>query len=147
MLFPHSPSPSGVLSVTIHEGVGFSALDQSQELSLTREHKNENFVHSTWGIYSPLPYSLFDYEKSQILVPSILGTTENPRWPDRAATCKFNIARATDLTTHLYLQYLGAEKSFQHVRLGVITLNLFQGMTALGSQPFLVGGRCSWEWS
>lgn len=123
-----------MLFVTIHEGAGFSALDASQELSPNRGHKNRNSVHVTNGLFSPLPYALLEYDKSQDWVPSILGTTENPRWSDHAATCKFDVVRANDLNIHLYLLYLGAEKSFQHVLLGVITLDLFQSTTTMGSQ-------------
>lgn len=122
------------MTVTLHEGAGFSAPDQSQESPINHEHKKGTLTHSTDSINSLLPYALLDYDKSQVSVSSILGTVENPRWLDPVATCKFDVTRATNLTIHLHLRCPGAEKGFQHVLLGVVNLNLFQGTTVLGSQ-------------
>ncbi|KAF2634387.1 kinase-like protein [Massarina eburnea CBS 473.64] len=124
-LLPRTSSPSGILTITLHEGVGLSAPDQCQELPLGFGQKSQ----------LPLPYALLDYDKSQVTLQSCGSKgPKNPQWYEYTATRKFNVTRAVNLTIHLYLRDSRAPKINKHLLLGVVALDLFQSTTVLGSQ-------------
>ncbi|KAK3941417.1 protein kinase [Diplogelasinospora grovesii] len=128
----------GILTVTLHEAAGLSAGD---------DHYRELFGGYERNLGTPdrpsyhqqyyLPYAVLDYERSQVSIPSILGTTESPQWRvEHGAAVKFDVSRAAaELTVYLYLRNPKAARgSSQDVSLGVVRLNPFDGATGSGPQ-------------
>ncbi|KAH6853811.1 serine/threonine-protein kinase gad8 [Chaetomium sp. MPI-CAGE-AT-0009] len=125
---PTTPSLPGVLSITLHEGVGFSAADRYRELFNGFEPN-----HPSSRRQYHLPYALLDYERLQVTAGSILGTTENRQWiAQHGSTCKFDISRASELAIQLYLKVPKACKGSQDVFLGAARINPFDGSMASG---------------
>ncbi|KAI1077739.1 protein kinase [Whalleya microplaca] len=123
-----TPSPPGILIVTLHEGVGLSTADDYKELSNSYEHD-----HDARGRPAPcrrcnFPYALLEYEKWQVSVDSFLGTTENPMWVRDHATHKFDVSRFTEFVVRLYLRDPNASSRSQDISLGVARVDPFDGL-------------------
>ncbi|KAK3300430.1 kinase-like domain-containing protein [Chaetomium fimeti] len=133
-----TPYLPGVLAVTLHEGAGFSAADRYRELFNGHE---PNYPSPSSRRQYHLPYALLDYERSQVTVGSLLGTTENPRWiAQHGATCKFDISRAAELAIRLYLEDPKARKGSQDVFLGVARISPFDGWMVSGPRWLEIQG-------
>jgi len=121
------PCPPGILTVTLHEGVGFSAADHYKELSNGYECNHGARGSPAHCRRCNFPYALLDYEKCQVSVNSFLGTTESPVWMGDYATHKFDVARFSELTIYLYLRDPNALTKSQDTFLGVACVDPFDG--------------------
>ncbi|KAK4039251.1 putative serine threonine-protein kinase gad8, partial [Parachaetomium inaequale] len=140
-LLPSTPSFPGILTVTLHEGVDFSAAEQHRHLFEGYERNLGTPDRPSYRRQFHLPYALLDYEKSQVSVEAILGSTENPRWRVKCGSAyKFDVSRAAALSIHLYLKDPRACKGSQDVLLGVARVNPFDGWTVSGPQWLNVQG-------
>ncbi|KAH7131246.1 protein kinase [Dactylonectria macrodidyma] len=119
----------GVLTVTLHEGVGFTAPNQYKERLNSDEHS-----HSPPGRRPAncqrcnYPYALLEYEKSQASLDCYFGTTENPMWKGYLATCKFDVPYRASLTISLYLRDPNGSMKSEDILLGVARLDPFGGL-------------------
>jgi serum/glucocorticoid-regulated kinase 2 len=127
-------NPRGILSVTIHEGVGFSTPKDNKDLDSHQDNigtpdgsDHHRRIHKS--------YAFLDYDKAQVSVNFLWRTPETPQWAKiNGGTCSFIIARAAELTISLYLEDPIACWGPKQASLGIVALNPFDGTTALGSQ-------------
>ncbi|PNY28157.1 Serine/threonine-protein kinase gad8 [Tolypocladium capitatum] len=116
----HSHPRPGVLIVTLHQGVGFSPLDQHD--SLGRYNRLKTLRHPVYQ--QPfLPYAILDFEKSQLSIRAVSGTAENPLWAGDEASCRFDVSRFAELTIYLYLKNAEASTGSQDTFLGLTRIH------------------------
>ncbi|KAH7123351.1 protein kinase [Dactylonectria estremocensis] len=119
-------SPPGVLTVTLHEGAGFSAPQHYKERLNSDEHR-----HSAPGRRPAFcgrcnyPYALVEYEKSQASLDCYCGTTDNPVWKGHYGVCKFDVSRSGTLAIRLYLRDPNESPRNEDILLGAARVNPF----------------------
>ncbi|KND87238.1 Serine/threonine-protein kinase gad8 [Tolypocladium ophioglossoides CBS 100239] len=121
-------SPPGILTVTLHKGVGFSAPGHYKERSNGYEHDHHPRCRPVHFQRCNFPYALLEYEKCQVSLDCYVGTTESPVWMGHLATCKFDIFRFAELTIYLYLRDPNASRASRDMLLGVARVDPFDGL-------------------
>jgi serum/glucocorticoid-regulated kinase 2 len=114
---PQSQRGSGILVVTLHEGIGFSIPDQYLQL-VKYNHGNCSSKY--------LPYALLDFDGSQVSVNAVAGTPEKPLWAGNATPYAFDVSRVSQLAVHFYLRNLNATQGSgrtQDIFLGVARID------------------------
>ncbi|RFU32262.1 hypothetical protein B7463_g4088, partial [Scytalidium lignicola] len=95
----------GILAVTLYEGANLSVVDKYSDVN---RH---------------LPYAILDFDKSQVVVESVSGTTKTPVWAGNKTSYKFDVSRIAELTIYLYLRNPIVSRGNQDFFLGVTKLN------------------------
>ncbi|KAI1658118.1 protein kinase [Daldinia decipiens] len=120
-----TPSPGGILTVTLHEGIGLSVADNYKERPNCEEHNHHAGCRPPVCRRCHYPYALLDYEKSQAILDCYWGTTENPVWMSQFAICKFDVSSFSELTIYLYIRDPSPSSESRDICLGVARVNPF----------------------
>lgn len=133
-----TPTPPGFLTITLHEGVGFSAADHYKERPIDEEHThNRSLRRPPCCRRCNLPYAVVDYEKCQVTLDSLMGTTESPAWVVNSyTTCKIYVSRFAELSIYFYIREPNnvSRESQGSMFLGVARVNPFDALGNLESQ-------------
>ncbi|KAM0469194.1 hypothetical protein ACHAPX_010579 [Trichoderma viride] len=125
----HGP---GILSVTIYEGLGFTAPSEYEEYepnllpgTAAKTQARDSILQN--ANYQKLPHAVLEFDNSQIHIKAVSGTTESPVWNKERGSIlpgkqKFDVFRASDLTIRLYIKHLHARSGNQHIFLGAATI-------------------------
>ncbi|KAI2770764.1 protein kinase [Daldinia loculata] len=118
----------GILTVTLHEGIGLSVAENYKESSNGVEHNHHAGRRPPVCARCNYPYALLDYEKSQATLDCYWGTTESPVWKSQFATCKFDVSSFSELTIYLYIRDPSRSLKSRDVCLGIARVNPFDGL-------------------
>ncbi|KAJ6051979.1 hypothetical protein N7460_002513 [Penicillium canescens] len=98
---PNLPNPNSAVANDSPEvvepklGVLAVSLYQAQCISLPRDADLPKGV---------MPYALIDYDKTQVFINSVSGTSSEPLWAGRANQFMFDVWKSTQLTVHLFVR-------------------------------------------
>jgi serum/glucocorticoid-regulated kinase 2 len=127
---PQSQRRSGILIVTLHEGIGFSIPDQYLQLV--------NYHHGKCSS-KYMPYALLDFDGSQVFVNTVAGTPEKPLWAGNTTPYKFDVSRVSQLAVLFYLGNLNATQGSGR------TQDIFLGVARIDPE-FEQSHQCSAAW-
>ncbi|KAM5450638.1 Serine/threonine-protein kinase [Microsporum audouinii] len=120
-----SPRPPGILTITLHEGAGFSTVDCYRQISNNDLSSDATKAHPSQYLGGSFVYALLNYEMSQVTVESFFGTSEGPTWGvGYYAERELFVPCLADLTVHLYIG--GHSTVDQDIFLGMTRVNLFE---------------------
>ncbi|KAI0903929.1 hypothetical protein F4823DRAFT_243793 [Ustulina deusta] len=125
------PSLPGILSVQLREGVGFLSKFQGQDIGAG--DCAHGYQASDQNSFKP--YAVLQYGKSQVIVASLKGTPDNPRWRTGPnAVCRFDVSWAAELIIYINLDVSNYCPRGQDVFIGLARLSPLNGAAVSGPQ-------------
>lgn len=103
-------SPPGVLTVTLHDGVGLSIpdhptsfLDRNPGVDPVAENISALQSYSAAPRGQDLPYAVVELEKSHVFIEASGGSPQDPTWHGELRRYNLDVFRATNVRVRLYL--------------------------------------------